>query len=140
MLTTMRGWVDTWICFATRALSHTRVRMECGQVQQCNDRDNEEECVYVNTPLGPSPLGRRAAQDVAVSSATGPMHTHVLSYFSLETGSAIFMFVSIHARKAGSTRRWCDPSPGWVKVRSQHHRRWVEAHSWAILPRYHGPP
>ena len=32
-----------------------------------------------------------------------------------------------HARKAGTTRRWCDPLPSCMKNRSQHHQSQVEA-------------
>ena len=83
---------------------------------------------------------KETVQDITAGSTAGAVDTHVPQYFPLETGSARFMLISCHAQKAGTTHRWCNPLPSRVKNRSRHHKCQAEAHPWATLPNYHGPP
>ena len=107
----------------SHALSHTRVRMECSQVHMTGLKASTQlytratvsrcECgckgvCEVRVLHSPSISACFAAdvrthftstlgtvKDVAVSSATGAVNTHVPLYFPLETGSARFLLILI---------------------------------------------
>ena len=74
-------------------------------------------------------------KDIAVGSATGAVDSHCASRSRLDLPDSCSF--PCHARKAGTTRRWCDPLPSWVKNRRRHHQ--CQAHS-PVNTSGHGPP
>ena len=103
---------------------------------QCDDAEHVVPTAATASMVVPVKV---TVKDITAGTAAGAVDTHVLQTSRSRLDLPKSCSFPCHVQ-TGTTQRWCNPLPNWVKNRSRHHQCQAEAHPWTTLPRYHGPP